>query len=119
MLMAADLEAPSAFPWEPLDDDIVKYSTVSGGRVYFNAADFNAACREITGDSLRYVQFTPPASRYGKLYDQYGGSEAAVTSSTSYYRSGSSRRLDDVSFLAASSYTGHSLHRLYRQKQRR
>ena len=88
------------------DDDIVKYSTVSGGRVYFNAADFNAACREITGDSLRYVRFTPPASRYGKLYDQYGGSEAAVTSSTSYYRSGSSRRLDDVSFLAASSYTG-------------
>ena len=74
--------------------------------MYFNAADFNAACREITGDSLRYVRFTPPASRYGKLYDQYGGSEAAVTSSTSYYRSGSSRRLDDVSFLAASSYTG-------------
>ena len=29
-----------------------------------------------------------------------------MTSSTSYYRSGSSRRLDDVSFLAASSYTG-------------
>ena len=88
-------------------DGIVKYHTVSGGSVHFNAADFNTACREITGDSLSYVRFTPPASRSGTLYDQYSGSQGpAVTSATNYYRSGSSRLLDGVSFLAVPGYTG-------------
>ena len=88
-------------------DGIVKYHTVSGGSVHFNAADFNTACREITGDSLSYVRFTPPASRSGTLYDQYSGLQgSAVTSSTNYYRSGSSRLLDGVSFLAVPGYTG-------------
>ena len=88
-------------------DGIVKYHTVSGGSVHFNAADFNTACREITGDSLSYVRFTPPASRSGTLYDQYSGLQgSAVTSFTNYYRSGSSRLLDGVSFLAVPGYTG-------------
>ncbi|MFR4087930.1 MAG: hypothetical protein ACLT1A_08645 [Dysosmobacter sp.] len=87
--------------------------------MHFNAADFNTACREITGDSLSYVRFTPPASRSGTLYDQYSGLQgSAVTSFTNYYRSGSSRLLDGVSFLAVPGHTGHGLHQPYRQKQR-
>ena len=83
---------------------VVSYSTASGGVVRFNASDFNAACRSATGDDLSYLSFELPASRYGTLYYQYNaarGTGTQVTTSTSYYRSGSSRLLDDVYFASA------------------
>lgn len=82
----------------------VRYSTASGGVVRFNAGDFNAVSRSVTGDDLNYLSFELPASRYGTLYYQYNanrGSGTQVTSSSSYYRSGGSRSLNDVSFAAA------------------
>lgn len=83
---------------------VVRYSTASGGVVRFSAGDFNAVCRSATGDDLSYLSFELPASRYGTLYYQYNASRGTgtqVTSSSSYYRSGGSRALDDVSFASA------------------
>lgn len=82
----------------------VRYSTASGGVVRFSAGDFNAVCRSVTGDDLSYLSFELPASRYGTLYYQYNASRGTgtqVSSSGSYYRSGGSRALDDVSFASA------------------
>lgn len=83
---------------------VVRYTTASGGVARFNAADFNAVCRSATGDDLNYLSFEPPASRYGTLYYQYNasrGSGTQVTSSSTYYRSGSGRLISDVSFASA------------------
>lgn len=83
---------------------VVSYSTASGGVVRFNASDFNAVSRSATGDDLSYLSFELPASRYGTLYYQYNASRGTgtqVTSSSSYYRSGGSRLLDDVYFASA------------------
>lgn len=91
------------------DSEVVSYTTTSGGVVGFNASDFNSACQAITGERLDYLRFSLPASRYGTLYYQYDsgrGSGSSVSSSASYYRSGGSRLLDDVSFLAASGASG-------------
>lgn len=88
---------------------VVSYQAVSGGLVSFDVADFNTACQHITGDRLNYVKFTLPASSKGKLYYNYkasSGSGTSVSASTSYYRTGSSNLLDNVSFVVASKYTG-------------
>ncbi len=89
-------------------DETVAYSTVTNGVVHFNAADFNNACRTITGETLDYLRFTLPSSTYGTLYYKYasaGSTGTAVNSSTKYYRtasSGSSNRLlSDVTFVAS------------------
>lgn len=90
--------------------DVVAYSTVSGGLVSFSASDFDGACQAILGGRLNYVRFTSlPASRYGTLYYQYNssrGTGTSVTTSTSYYRAGSSRLIGDVSFLASAGASG-------------
>lgn len=83
---------------------VIRYSAALGGVVRFNASDFNSVCRSVTGDDLSYVSFDLPSSRYGTLYYQYNssrGTGTSVSSSTSYYRSGSPRLLDDVYFAAA------------------
>lgn len=83
---------------------VVRYATASGGVVRFSANDFNIACRTATGDDLNYVSFELPASRYGTLYYQYNtarGSGTLVSSSSTYYRSGSGRLVDDLYFVTA------------------
>lgn len=84
-------------------DETIRYSTVSGGVAAFNTEDFNRVCRSLTGDNLDYVNFTLPSSREGKLYYDYDHDRnrgSTVSSSTNYYRGGSSRLLDDVVFVA-------------------
>lgn len=86
------------------DSRTVFYTTVTNGVVRFDAADFNNVSRDLTGSALNYVRFDLPASRSGTLYYQYDSSRKTgtqVTSSTSYYRTGSSRLLGDVSFAAS------------------
>ncbi len=88
---------------------VVSYYTVSGGFVTFNADDLNTACQLRTGERLNYVQFKLPSSSVGKLYYNYDSDRETGTSvyaSTSYYRTGSGRVIDNVSFRAADSYTG-------------
>ena len=85
----------------------VRFTVRSGGTVAFDAAAFNNACRDATGGSLNYVRFELPSTSQGTLYYKYDQSSSSkVSSSTSYYRTNSSRLLEDVSFVAAGSYTG-------------
>lgn len=89
-------------------DRRVTYTAITGGAVRLDAADFNNVCRNVTGSTLNYVRFDLPASRAGTLYYQYDASRksgTSVSSTTNYYRSGSGRQINDVTF-AASSNTG-------------
>lgn len=89
------------------DSQGIRYSTRPGGSVLFNASDFNDVCREVTGASLNYVRFELPASSRGNLYYKYDSDKPAeVKESTSYYRSGSGRLLDDITFVANSNFAG-------------
>ena len=95
------------------DSRTVTYTTVTDGTVRFDAADFNNVCRDLTGSTLNYVRFDLPASRSGTLYYQYDSARKSgtkVTSSTSYYRTGSSRLINDVSFVASGSAGTVSFH---------
>lgn len=86
----------------------VRYTTYRGGTVTFDDSDFNNLSLDVTGSSLNYVRFTLPASSKGTLYYDYtsaGNYGSKVTESRNYYRS-SSPRLDDVTFVASSSFTG-------------
>lgn len=99
----------------------VRYTVAPNQSVSFKAADFNAACRSATGDTLNYVIFNLPSSTYGTLYYQYnatGRTGTPASSTTGYYYSGGNRLLDDLSFAAGSNtgtttfrYTGYSTQR--------
>lgn len=97
----------------------IRYTVAQNQAVRLSASDFNNACRSATGDTLNYVRFTSlPTSSYGALYYQYNASSrtgTSVSTGTSYYYSGSSRLLNDVSFAAGSTvrtlsfgYTGYN-----------
>ena len=85
----------------------ISYSVAPGKTVSLDDSDFNDYCKDTTSYNMEYVKLTPPSSSRGTLYYRYGESryEEKVSSSDKYYRS-SSPRLDDVSFLADSGYTG-------------
>lgn len=86
----------------------LRYTTLQGGKVTFNGADFNNLCKDLTGSNLSYVRFNLPSSSQGTLYYKYTSSgtyDSKVTESRSYYRS-STPRLDDVSFVASNSASG-------------
>lgn len=86
----------------------VKYSMVQGKTVTFDDSDFNDLSLDLTGSSLNYVRFSLPSSSQGTMYYKYNSSssyDSKVSESRSYYRS-SSPRLDDVTFVGSSSFTG-------------
>ncbi|MEA4934712.1 MAG: S-layer homology domain-containing protein [Lawsonibacter sp.] len=84
-------------------DSTISYTGASGKRLYFDTSDFSDASYDETGYQLNYVRFTLPSSSRGVLY--YDDS-TKVTSGTSYYRTGSSRLLEDVSFIPDAGFTG-------------
>lgn len=82
----------------------LSYTVRAGQRLLFRTEDFADACYNATGRQLSYVRFTSlPASSQGKLYYNYNSS---VSTYTPYYRTDSSRLLEDVSFLAGSRASG-------------
>lgn len=86
----------------------VKYSMVQGKTVTFEDSDFNDLSLDLTGSRLNYVRFQLPSSSQGTLYYKYTSSssyDSKVSENRSYYRS-SSPRLDDVTFVGNSSFTG-------------
>ena len=87
----------------------ISYTVRSGGVVDFNAVDFDRMCEYYTGDPLRYVRFTLPASSRGVLYYDYNSTSGSygskVSSYSSYYYS-SSPYLDRISFVADDGYSG-------------
>ena len=86
---------------------IARYSVSRGNTVSFRSSDFNELAQEFNNKDLRYVRFTDlPAASRGVLY--YNGN-TKVSTSLSYYHttsSSSSRLLNNVSFTAASDFTG-------------
>ena len=86
---------------------IARYSVSRGNTVSFRSSDFNELAQEFNNKDLRYVRFTDlPAASRGVLY--YNGN-TKVSTSLSYYHttsSSSSRLLSNVSFTAASDFTG-------------
>lgn len=95
---------------DPYDwDDTISYTIYAGGTAYFDSDNFNAVCKYHTGENLDYVRFTLPSSKHGVLYHDYDsnkGTGTKVTERTSYYRSGRSRLLEDVVFVAGRSFSG-------------
>ncbi len=81
----------------------IKYSCTAGKRVNFNEDDFSDLSWDITDKELRYVKFTLPSSSKGVLYYD---TNTKVSSRSSYYYSGSSRKISKLSFLADDDYTG-------------
>ncbi len=88
----------------------IEYSVRPGGFLLMEAADFNSASQAATGSNVNYIQFELPSSSRGTLYYKYDQSKntysSKVTASTSYYRAGSNRLIDDVTFAASESYNG-------------
>jgi hypothetical protein len=90
------------------DSSDVTYATAKNTPKTFDADDFNTACVNETGDSLDYVNFTPPSSNYGTLYYNYispSNLGTVVTSGKELYRN-DSPYLSDVAFVPKSDYTG-------------
>lgn len=79
------------------------YTGYSGVRLNFKTDDFSDVSYDETGYELNYVRFTLPASSRGILY--YNES-TRVSADTSYYRTGSTRLLRDVSFVPDKNFTG-------------
>ena len=88
----------------------LRYSASSGASVSFDGDDFNNICRQATDSKLNYVRFQLPQATEGKLYcrsNSSSTSKSSVSASSSYYFSTSgSNKLDNVFFTAASNFTG-------------
>lgn len=85
----------------------LRYTADRRGEAVFDGADFNTLCKDLTGKSLHYVQFSLPAASQGTLYrDRTGSSSGSkVSASQKFYYSGSPN-LDKVTFVAASGFSG-------------
>ncbi|MBR2743085.1 MAG: S-layer homology domain-containing protein [Clostridia bacterium] len=91
------------------DNDVITYTVRNDSTIKLNASDFNVMSREVTGDILDYVRFTPPSSVYGQLYVNYSSASSPgvlVNASTNYYRSGSTPLIGDITFVPNSDYVG-------------
>lgn len=88
----------------------LRYSVPSGSSVTFDGDDFNTICRQATDGKLNYVRFQLPKTNQGKLYCRYNSSstsKSSVSTSTSYYYSSNgSNRLDNVFFTAEPNFVG-------------
>lgn len=87
----------------------VSYSVSQYGYVTLDDSDFNDASKSYNNRNLNRIRFASlPSSSQGRLYYDYksnGNYDEAVSTSTSYYRS-SNPRIDKISFVPASGYTG-------------
>ena len=84
----------------------LRYEIDENEELELDDSDFNDYCKDQTGSNLDYVTFDLPSSSRGTLYYKYGKSgEDDISSSDKFYRS-SSPRLDDVTFVPKSGYTG-------------
>lgn len=84
-------------------DATISYTCRPGERLRFNDSEFSDASYDKTGYQLDYVRFSIPSSSSGILYYD---DDIRVTSGVSYYRNGTGRQIDDISFVAPSGYTG-------------
>ena len=82
----------------------LEYTTGPGARVSFRTADFSEESQDETGYQLSYIYFTslPSSSRGVLYYDR----DVEVEEDTRYYRTGSTRPISGLSFVANRNYTG-------------
>ncbi|MBQ2697310.1 MAG: Ig-like domain-containing protein, partial [Clostridia bacterium] len=82
----------------------------AGEAVAFFASDFNAFCREKTGEDLGHVTFTLPPATQGVLYLSYGTTAVKrLAASTRCYLSGTNA-LGELSFVPTAGADGRSVH---------
>ena len=82
----------------------LSYETSPGARVSFTLSDFTEESYDRTGYQLDYIYFTSlPASNRGTIYYDR---DDEVETDDKYYRRGSGRRIEDLSFVADDDYTG-------------
>ena len=89
----------------------IQYTAYKGKPAALQANDFNSASISATGAALNYVQFQLPSYNQGTLYyNYYSGSSYGnqVYSGTSYYYTGGGYQnlIGNISFVAASNFTG-------------
>ncbi len=89
----------------------ISYESKQSKAVHFDTDDFTGVLKKVSDYNLNYVKFTLPDTTYGTLYYDYtdstGKYDSKVTSSTCYYRTGSSKKLiEDVAFVPSGIYTG-------------
>ena len=89
------------------DSGDIEYSAAVNSPITLSSDDFNDYCKDETGKSLSYVQFTLPATSRGTLYYDYddGDYDKKVSASTEYFLS-KSPYLEQVTFVPAKNYTG-------------
>jgi len=86
----------------------IYYDAAEDGWVSFRPSDFSNACRNTLGEALSYVRFTLPPSDQGTLFYHYrgfGNYEGTVSSTTSYYYSGTPA-LGGISFVPTTTTPG-------------
>jgi len=97
----------------------IYYTTAQDSWVTFRPSDFSAASRNILGETLSYVRFSPPPSSDGTLFYNYrgfGNFDSTVAPTTSYYYSGTPS-LGSVTFVPTTTtpsqvdigYTGYTV----------
>ena len=67
---------------------VISYTTNENKAIGFAAADFNAACLNLTGSKLHFVRFMLPSAADGKLYYGYSSISShgsAVSADTAFY----------------------------------
>ncbi|MDP4108515.1 MAG: S-layer homology domain-containing protein [Bacillota bacterium] len=84
--------------------DTIHYRCEGKDGVTFSESDFNRECDDTTDRSLDYVRFMLPASTEGTLYYGYDR-DTKISAGEKYYRN-SSPRLEKVTFIPQSGYTG-------------
>ena len=88
----------------------IHYSVPQNGWVSFRPQDFASASLRAIGEPLSHVRFSLPSSNSGTLlynYRGFGDYDSAVSSTTSYYQSGSPA-LSAVSYVPATTSSGQA-----------
>lgn len=82
----------------------IYYTCAPGRSVSFRTSDFTGLSRDLTGNTLDYIQFQGlPNSKDGSLY--HNNTRISATG-TRYYNSSGASRISNLSFRASSSFSG-------------
>ena len=79
----------------------ITYTTSVDTAIKFRATDFSSVCTAATGDTLSYVNYTPPSSTYGKLYYNYisSTSPGTLVQTSTKYNVSANPSLSDITFV--------------------
>lgn len=86
-------------------ENAVSYTTNSGTEVLFAGEDFEKACLKANGKKLKYISFTLPAEREGKLCVDYFSEEKPGTAVTAAMQNTVSK-LSKISFVPKVGFSG-------------